>query len=175
MVQLSGPWGSVWSPTRRPAPPLVSPASPARIPRRPSAFPPADPRGRRRTVVEIREGDSGDRAAEDSLDRADVGFLLRRDEGDRLADRLHAGRAADPVDVVRRDCGHVVVDDVRDAFDVDAPRRDVRRDEDLMPSGAESFERRLALALAAVPVDARDVEARHPDLPGDAVRAPFRP
>src|SRR6266508_2660532 len=110
MVRAFGKGGSARSTMRRPASPSVAAAPTAGIPRRPSAFPPADPRGRRRAVVEIREGDSGDRTAEDSLNRADVGFLLRRDEGDRLADCLHAGRAADPVDVVRRDRRDVVVD-----------------------------------------------------------------
>src|SRR5207244_5965065 len=53
--------------------------------------------------------------------------------------------------------------------------RDVRRDEDLVPSASESCEGRLSLTLTAVPVDSRDVETRLADLPGHTIRAPLGP
>ena len=68
--------------------------------------------------------------ADGALDGAEIGFLVRRDEGERVARQLGAGRAADAVDVVLGDVRDVEVDDVRERLDVDAARRDVGRDED---------------------------------------------
>ena len=77
--------------------------------------------------------------------------------------------------VVRGDRRDVVVDDVRNALDIDPAGRDIRRHEDLVPPAPEPRERRLPLALAAVSVDPSDVETGRTDLAGHAVRAPLRP
>ena len=79
-----------------------------------------------------------------------------------------ARRAADAVHVVLGVARDVVVDDVRDALDVDAAGDDVGRDEHLDSPVLEALERVLALRLGAVAVDrgARDaplVQRRAPD------------
>ena len=71
-----------------------------------------------------------------------------------LADRAGARRAAAAVDVVVGRERHVEVDDVRDALDVDAARRDVGGDQDRVLAAPERLERRDAILLAAVGVDA---------------------
>jgi len=78
------------------------------------------------------------------------------------------------VDVIRRDGRYVVVDHVRDAFDVDPSCGDVRRDENLVSSAPEAREGRLPLTLTAVPMDPGHVESRLADLPSDPVRAALR-
>src|SRR5256884_209217 len=166
LITGSGPEGSISS--------TIAPSLPVRRSSRPRAFVPPHLRRRRRTVVEIRQGHARDRFPEGSLDAAKVSFVLRSHERDGLPGGLHAGRPSDPVHVVGRDGRNVVVDHVGDALDVDPARRDVRRDEDLVPSTSESGESRLPLALTAVPVDSCDVETGLADLPGHAVRAPLR-
>src|SRR5881296_131431 len=166
LITGSGPEGSISS--------TIAPSLPVRRPSRPRAFVPPHLWGRRRTVVEIRQGHAWDRFPEGSLDAAKVSFVLRSHERDGLPGGLHAGRPSDPVHVVGRDGRNVVVDHVGDALDVDPARRDVRRDEDLVASTSESGESRLPLALTAVPVDSCDVETGLADLPGHAVRAPLR-
>ena len=131
-------------------------------------------RRRRRAVVEVRQGHARNRLAQRALDGPEVSLVFGCDERDGLAGGFHAGRPPDPVHVVGRDRRHVVVDHVRDAFDVDSARRDVRGDQDLVPPASESREGGLPLALAAIPMDSRDVETRLADLPGHAVRASLR-
>ena len=131
-------------------------------------------RRRRRTIVEVWKGDARDRFPEGSLDAAEVSFVLRRHKRDCLAGRFHPRRPPDAVHIVGRDRRHVVVDHVGDSLDVNPARRDVRGDQDLVPSAPESGEGGLSLALAAVPVDPRDVETRLADLAGHPVRAPLR-
>src|SRR5438128_4115338 len=128
----------------------------------------------RRAIVEVRQRHARDRFTEGSLDAAEVPFVLRSHERNRLSGRFHPRRPAHPMHVVGRDRRHVVVDHVGDALDVNPARRDVRGDEHLVSPAPEARERRLPLALAAVPVDPRDVETRLADLAGHPVRAPLR-
>src|SRR5207253_8146802 len=60
-------------------------------------------------------------AADEALQGPKVGLVVaRRDEADRVADRLRPPRAADAVHVVLGLWREVEVDDVRDPLDVDA-------------------------------------------------------
>src|SRR5438067_481833 len=71
------------------------------------------------------------------LDVAQEGGLFVVAERDRDARRAGPRRAADAVHVALRNVRQVVVDDVADAVDVDAARRDVGCDQRLELAGAE--------------------------------------
>src|SRR4051812_46482648 len=62
-----------------------------------------------------------------ALDVAKIAALIRAAEGDRDAVGAGARGAADPVDILLGDVGQIVVHDVTDAGNVDAPRCDVGR------------------------------------------------
>ena len=66
-----------------------------------------------------------------AFDRAQHVPLARRDEQDRFTAATRAAGAADPVHVGFGVVRNVEVDDVADAFDVEAARGDVGRDEDV--------------------------------------------
>ena len=93
------------------------------------------------------------------LDVAQVFPLLAVAERDRDPGRARPGGAADAVDVGFGDVRQIVVDDVRDAVDVDAARRDVGRDEHPAMPRLEAGKRPLALRLALVAVDRRRRDA----------------
>src|SRR5881396_3220290 len=155
-------------------PSTIIPTRSLRSPSRSRPFMASHFRRGRRAIVEVRQRHARDRFPEGSLDAAEVSFVLRRHKRDCLAGRFHPRRPPDAVHIVGRDRRHVVVDHVGDALDVNPARRDVRGDQDLVPSAPESGEGGLSLALAAVTVDPRDVEARSADLTGHAVRASLR-
>src|SRR5699024_4920300 len=67
--------------------------------------------------------------------------------------------ASDAVDVGLGVGGDVVVDDVADPLDVEAPGGDVGRDEDVEPAGAQLGDGPLALGLGDVAVDGGRGEA----------------
>ena len=82
-----------------------------------------------------------------------------------------AGGAADAVHVVLGLRGQVVVDDVRDAVDVDAAGDDVGGDEHAVGAVLEAVERVLALRLGAVGVDGRALDAAALQVLADPVGA----
>ena len=61
--------------------------------------------------------------------------------------------AADPVNIGFRHFGKLEIDDMRDAVDVDAARRDIGCDEGADTAGAKRLERTFPLALALVAVN----------------------
>ena len=81
--------------------------------------------GPRETVDLQRWDDPVDQA----LDRRERLALIGADEQVGDAVLAHASGPADPVDVVLRIVGHVVVDDVADALDIDAAADDVGGDQ----------------------------------------------
>src|SRR5262249_12002247 len=108
-----------------------------RLPMRPR---PGMARAQRRGVApeEVVGGPlDGDLAADQLLDRVEREDVVVAGERHRGSLGSGAARAADPVDVVLGVLGQVVVDDVRHAFDVEAARGHVGRDEDGEPSFLE--------------------------------------
>ena len=80
-------------------------------------------------------------------------FAVHKREG--VADILRAAGAADPVHVILGMLGHVVVDNVADAGDVEAACGDIGGDHDFVFAALESFERFNTFALGAVGVQNR--------------------
>ena len=110
-------------------------------------------------VVEV-----GDRYAREALphralDAPQVLLLVRRDEGERVAGHLGARRASNAVDVILRHLGNVEVHHMPECLDVDAARGDVRRHEHAKVAALEAVERRRALRLAPVAVNALGLDA----------------
>ena len=81
----------------------------------------------RRARSPIRRRDHG---ADELFNVAQEGGLLRIAERDRHPGGAGARRAADAVHIAFRNIGHVIVDDMGDAVDVDAARRDIGCDQD---------------------------------------------
>src|SRR6266508_5707482 len=90
--------------------------------------------------------------ADKPLDVAKVRAVFARDERHLLAGFARAAGAADAVDVVFRDVRQVVVHDVRQRLDVQAPRGDVGGDEHLQLAVLEALQSLHALRLALVAV-----------------------
>jgi hypothetical protein len=67
--------------------------------------------------------------ADKSFQRAQRGMILRSREAERFTDRHRPPRPSNPMDVILRVFGKVIVHHVRDAVDVNAARRNVRRHE----------------------------------------------
>ena len=92
-------------------------------------------------------------AADEQMDAVQEGLVVKADEGDAFALASSAAGAADGVHVdLGFGFGEVEVDDVRDAVDVEAARRDVGGDETLDAAGVEVGPPPVALFLRAVPV-----------------------
>ena len=130
-------------------------------------------RRRRMVVVEIWKCLTLEWMSHDALKAADHVIVFRGDQGERVTGALGASSAADTVDVGVGSIGHIVVDDVRDAVDIQAAGGDVGGDHNAEVSGLEAVQSLLTLSLSAVAVQAGDTEARVRDLPGNLVGAVF--
>ena len=83
--------------------------------------------------------------------------VFGRDQREGVAGALGAAGATDAVDVGVGRIRHVEVDDVRNALHIEAARGDIGGDHDLMMPAPEALERRLALSLRTVAVQAGDL------------------
>ncbi len=77
-------------------------------------------------------------ASDEALQGTQIAVFIRADKAERVADRVGAARAADPVNVILIGHREIVVDDVRDAVHIDAARRDVGRHQHPHFAGLES-------------------------------------
>ena len=94
---------------------------------------------------QMRDGHAGQR-----LDGVDREAVLGLGDGEGVAAAFGAAGAADAVDVVLGVDGHVVVEDMRQAADVEPARRDIAADEQADLAGAEFLERGKAHRLGHV-------------------------
>lgn len=81
-------------------------------------------------------------------------------ERDRRASTAGACCAADPMHIGLGDLGQFKIDDMSDAIDVDAARRDIGGDQGARLSVSKSRERSLALTLALIAVNGERADAR---------------
>ena len=116
----------------------------------------ARPRRRGNRVVKVWESFAFDRSTHDAFECPDHIVIFRRDERERVAGALGASRATDAMDVGVGGVGHVEVDDVRDAVDIETACRNVSGDHDGEVSAFETTQGLLALSLCAVAVEACD-------------------
>ena len=131
------------------------------------------PRRCRSRVIKICEGLAFDGSAHDAFERPDHIVIFRRDECERVAGALCASRATDAMDIGVGGVGHVEVDDVRDAFNVEPARCDVSGDHDGEVSTFETGEGLLALSLRTIAVQACDTMTRVRDLARQLIGAMF--
>lgn len=75
----------------------------------------------------------------------DFVVLIRCRKCDSVAGMASAACAPDPVYIIFRKFGNVIVDDKLDIFYIDAARSNVGRDQDAVQSSTKSFERFFAL------------------------------
>ena len=92
-------------------------------------------------------------------------------ERNRLSRLACPRRAADAMNIGLGDVRQLKIDDMADAVDVDAARRDVGCDQRPRLSATEAGQCALTLALALVAMDRGSVDARLVEGPGDAVGA----
>ena len=109
----------------------------------------------------------------DAFESADHILVFIGDQSERVACALRAPRASDAMDVGVGGVGHVVVDDVRDAVNVETARRDIGGDHDGEVPGFETVQGLFALSLCAVAMQAGDAMSRVGDLARDLVGAMF--
>ncbi len=109
----------------------------------------------------------------DLFQRADHVVVIRGDQGEGITTALGASSAPDAMDVGIGGIGHVEVDDVRNAVHVQAACGDVCGNHDLVLPILEAGERRLALALRTVAVQAGDFVTSVLDLALQTVSAMF--
>ncbi len=108
----------------------------------------------RRSALAARVGgNNGQLATRQLLDIAQVLALIGCTQSNGDTARTGTRRAPDPMHVALRNIRQLEVDDVSDFIDVDAARRNVRRDEHARETLAEAVEGRLTLALALVAMD----------------------
>src|ERR1700722_8388808 len=93
------------------------------------------------------------------LDDAQHVALARRDEQDCFACPTCATGPSDAMDVGLRVIGDIVIDDVRDAIDIDAARGDVRRDDYVELPVLQLCNGSLALCLGDITVKLGGIEA----------------
>jgi hypothetical protein len=130
--------------------------------------------GRGNRVVKIGQGGSGKRFAHDALEAPDHVVVLGRNKRECVAGSLGATSPTDPVNIGVCGIGHIEVDDMRDALDVEAACSNVGGDHDRMMAAPEALERLLALALSAVAVQARHFVASPLELLSKFLGAVFR-
>jgi hypothetical protein len=110
---------------------------------------------------------------ENGLDRVYQGLLHRSHKRVRAAGRLSPSGPADAVDIVFGLDRHIVVDDVRNAFDIEPACGDIGGNQDTCPSMPKGLQRAEALALRPVTVNDGSRNASLFQLPGEAVGAAF--
>ena len=108
-------------------------------------------------VVEVRQCGARHRRAEVFFDFAENYLFVGSSKCVSFAEFFGAGGASRAVDVVFGRGRHVVVDDVRDAFDVNTARGDVGCHHYLILALLETFQRCDSLSLCAVAVQRGDV------------------
>src|ERR1043166_2646379 len=85
-------------------------------------------RRRSRIIIEAFRLFPHDAAADETLERTQRSLIFRRDKTDRVAHRMRAAGAPDPMHVILRMHREVVIHHVRNSIDIDPARGHVSRD-----------------------------------------------
>ena len=125
-------------------------------------------------VIKVVESLASQWFAHDALQSPDHVAVIRCDERECIASAFGAAGASDAVDVCVGGVGHVEVDDMRNAFHIQAACGDVSGDHDLIRATPEAFESGLTLPLRTVAVQARYFISGVGNLPGELLSAMFR-
>ena len=131
------------------------------------------PRRRGRRIIKIIQSQACQRLAHDPFESPDHIVIFGRDECKRVTCTLCAACAPDSMDVGIGGIWHIVVDDMRDVFYIEAARRNIRGDHDRKVPASETTQRLLALSLCAVAVQACDTESCMRDLASNLLRTVF--
>lgn len=107
-------------------------------------------------VVEAIKFEAGNDLADEAFDVLHMREFFGDHDGKSVADILGAAGASDAVDIVFGVLGDIVIDDMRNARDVDAPSGDVGGDHDFVAAAFEAFERIDAFRLGSVRVEDGD-------------------
>jgi hypothetical protein len=110
----------------------------------------------------------------DLFQGADHVLIVGRNQGKSITGMLGAPCAPDAVNVIVGGSGHIVIDDVGDAFHVEAAGSDVGGYHHLVMPAPEASQCRLALTLRAVAVQAGGAEPGLADLPGQFLSTMLR-
>lgn len=114
---------------------------------------------RNRLIIETVGAFADKAAANEAFESAQDAVILGRRETERVANRVRASSAADAVYVILGMFGEVVIDDVRDAIDVNTASGDVRRDEHTNRAALEILQRAQALVLRTIRVQSPGADA----------------
>src|SRR5690242_11389717 len=106
--------------------------------------------GRGGCVVEFFGTFAHDPAADKAFERAQGVLILRRHKADGIAHRVRAARSADAVNIILGVHGEIIIDDVRDAVHIDAPRGDVGGDQHAHGTRLEILQGAQSLVLRSV-------------------------
>jgi hypothetical protein len=84
-----------------------------------------------------------------------MGKIIMGKEADGFSHCLGAAGTPDPVDIILGMTRKVIIDHVRDAFNIDSSRGNIGRNEDADTAGLEILESTKSLILGAVGVKSR--------------------
>jgi hypothetical protein len=124
-----------------------------------------------RLIVETIGAFANEPAANEPFKSAQHAMIFGRRETERIANRVGASGAPDAMDVILGMFGKVVIDDVRDAVDVNTASGDVRRDEDTNRAVLEILQRAQSLVLGTIRVERAGADALLLEFAGDFIRA----
>jgi hypothetical protein len=122
-------------------------------------------------VVEVWQSLAFDWSTHNTFESPDHVVILRRDEREGIASTLRASCSSDAMDVSIGGIRHIVVDDVRDALNIQSARRNICSDHDGEMACFETVQSALTLSLGAVAMQARDTMTGVSDLPRNLIRA----
>jgi hypothetical protein len=124
-------------------------------------------------VVKVGEGLAFDGFSHDTFESADHIPIFIGHQRERVAGAVGASRTTDAMDIGVGGVGHIVVDHVRDALNIETARSNVGGNHDGEVSRFETVQSSFALSLRAVAVQTRDSEPGVRDLPRHFIGAMF--
>src|SRR5436309_4716251 len=104
------------------------------------------------TIIEPFGAFADQTAADETFEQTQRGAIFRRGKAERVSDGLGASGPPNPMHVILRMLGKIIVHDVRYAVHIDAACRDISGHQNADRAALEIFERAQALVLRTVGV-----------------------